>query len=425
MDRKRLICIGAAAAAFLWTSAVGTAEADSVADFYKRKRITIYVSTTPGGGYDTYARTLGRHIGKHIPGKPRVIVKNRPGAGGLIMVNEMYNTLPKDGSVFGTANRGLPMEPLFGRAEAMYDPTKFTWLGSANNEVSLCVSWHTTKIKNVNDMLTRPWTVGSVGVGTDTDAFPRVINTILGARMKLVHGYPGGADINLATARGEVDGRCSWSWSSIKSTRPDWLRDKKINLLMQQSTARHPELPDIPFILDYAKTERDRNILKLIYSRQAWGRPYFGPPGIPADRAKALQVAFMATMKDPAFIRDAKRQKLELAPISGPEIKALMVALYNSPKELVAAAKAAISGDIESTKAEIPIETLMGEIIVVKRGGRRVTLKGGGKTRKVRVSGRRTKITVAGKKAKRKALKAGMKCELTYQGTSAKQFACQ
>lgn len=418
---------GLMAAAFLIAPFGATASADAVSDFYKRKRITIYVGYTAGGGYDRYARTIARHIGRHIPGNPRTVVKNKPGAGGLILTNEMYNTLPKDGSIFATIGRGLPMEPLFGSKEAKFDPTKMLWIGSANNEVSVCVSWHKTKIKTVDDMLTKKWVVGGVAAGSDTDAFPRVVNNLLGAQMKLVTGYPGGADINLAIERGEVDGRCGWSWSSVKSTRAKWLKDKKINVLMQMSTSKHADMPNVPFVLDYAKSERDRNVLKLIYARQAWGRPFVGPPGIPADRAKALQDAFMATMKDPKFLADAKKQKLEIAPISGPEIKKLMVALYKSPPDMVQAAKAALSrtDKIEIAKAVIPIETMAGAIAKLRSGGRRVTFEGGGKTQKVRVSGSRTKITVAGKKAKRKALKVGMKCELTYQGSAAKKFVCQ
>ena len=405
------------------------AAADAVADFYKKKRMTLYVGFSAGGGYDRYSRTLARHIGRHIPGNPRIVVKNRTGAGSMILTNELYNSLPKDGSVFATVGRGQTHEPLLGTKEAKFDATKFTWLGTMNNEVSLCVSWHTSKIKTMDDMLTMPFVVGGVGPGADTDTFPTVLNYVLGAKMKLITGYPGGNDINFATERGELDGRCAWSWSSVKTTRPQWLTDKKINLLVQMSTQPHPELTKlgVPFVMDYAKTDDQKAILNFIYSRQAWGRPYLAPPGVPADRAKALQDAFMATMKDPKFLADAKKQKMEIAPLSGPKVASLVKELYATPQNIIQLASTAASDDtkIEISKAVIPVETLDGKITVIKRGGRKVTVEGGGKKWAVSVSGSRTKVVIAGKKAKRKALKVGMACKLTYQGTAAKAFDCK
>lgn len=400
---------------------------DSVSDFYKKKRITLYVGYSPGGGYDRYSRTLARHMGRHIPGNPRIIVKNRPGAGSMILTNEIYNSLPKDGTAFGNVGRGLPQEPLMGTVEAKYDSTKFTWLGSMNNEVSVCVSWHKSEIKTVDDMMTKPFVVGGVGPGSDTDTFPTAINNVLGAKMKLVTGYPGGNDINFAIERGELDGRCGWSWSSVKSTRAKWVKDKKINVLMQMSTQKHPEMPDVPFVLDLAKDENQRATLAFIYGRQAWGRPYLAPPGIPADRAKALQDAFMATMNDPKFLADAKKQKLEIAALSGPKIAELIKEMYATPDNIVKLAARATSEQtgMDVAKAVIPVETMEGEITGLKRGGRKVTVEGGGKKWAVSVSGSKTAIMVAGKKAKRKALQVGMACKLTYQGTLAKAFDCK
>ncbi|MEE8122937.1 MAG: hypothetical protein V3T93_02410, partial [Alphaproteobacteria bacterium] len=283
--------------------------------------------------------------------------------------------------------------------------------------------------KTLNDFLTKEMIVGGTGPGADTDTFPKVLNNVIGTKLKLVTGYPGGNNINLAIERGEVQGRCGWSWSSVKSTRAQWLRDKKINVLLQMSTAKHPEMPDVPFVMDLAKTEKDRKVLKLVFARQAWGRPFVAPPGVPADRVKALQAAFMATMKDPKFLEDAKKQKLEIAPISGAEIGRLMVALYASPKDIVQAAKEAAekTEKITITKVVIPIVTVKGEITATKRGGRRISFTSGGKTLKTKVSGSRTKVFVGGNKAKRKALKVGMKCAFTYQGsgTESKKIACE
>ena len=429
MRISRILVGLGAAGALLGALIAQPVAAGSVEDFYKGKTITIYIGYAPGGGYGTYARTVGRHIGRHIPGNPGTVAKNRPGAGSLKLANELYNTLPKDGTAIGTIGRGIPMEPLFGTKEAKFDPSKFNWLGSANNEVSVCVSWHKSPIKTLNDFLTKEMIVGGTGPGADTDTFPKVLNNVIGTKLKLVTGYPGGNNINLAIERGEVQGRCGWSWSSVKSTRAQWLRDKKINVLLQMSTAKHPEMPDVPFVMDLAKTEKDRKVLKLVFARQAWGRPFVAPPGVPADRVKALQAAFMATMKDPKFLEDAKKQKLEIAPISGAEIGRLMVALYASPKDLVEAAKEAAekTEKITITKVVIPIVTVKGEITATKRGGRRISFTSGGKTLKTKVSGSRTKVFVGGNKAKRKALKVGMKCAFTYQGsgTESKKIACE
>ena len=402
-------------------------QAESVADFYKGKTITLYIGYSAGGGYDTYARTIGRVIGRHIPGNPKVVAKNKPGAGSLRLTNELYNSLPKDGTVIATFGRGMVMEPLFGNKKAMFDPSKFTWLGSANNEVSVCIAWHESPIQTLDDFLTMPMIVGGTGPGADTDTFPKVLNNILGTKLRLVTGYPGGNDINLAIERGELQGRCGYSWSSLKSRFPQWLTGKKVQILLQMSTAKHPDLPDVPFVMDLAKTDKDRKVLELVFARQAWGRPFAAPPGVPADRVKALQAAFMATMKDADFLADAKKQKLEIAPISGEKIKQLIAALYASPKDLVEAAKEAAekTGKIKITKVVIPIETVKGTITKVQRKGRRVSYKGGGRKGKLSVSGRRTKVSIGGKKAKRKNLKVGMKCEFTFQASAAKKIDCE
>lgn len=402
-------------------------QAESVADFYKGKTITLYIGYSAGGGYDTYARTIGRVIGRHIPGNPKVVAKNKPGAGSLRLTNELYNSLPKDGTVIATFGRGMVMEPLFGNKKAMFDPSKFTWLGSANNEVSVCIAWHESPIQTLDDFLTMPMIVGGTGPGADTDTFPKVLNNILGTKLRLVTGYPGGNDINLAIERGELQGRCGYSWSSLKSRFPQWLTGKKVQILLQMSTAKHPDLPDVPFVMDLAKTDKDRKVLELVFARQAWGRPFAAPPGVPADRVKALQAAFMATMKDADFLADAKKQKLEIAPISGEKIKQLIAALYASPKDLVEAAKEAAekTGKIKITKVVIPIETVKGTITKIQRKGRRVSYKGGGRKGKLSVSGRRTKVSIGGKKAKRKNLKVGMKCEFTFQASAAKKIDCE
>ncbi|NQV56845.1 MAG: hypothetical protein HQ503_13380, partial [Rhodospirillales bacterium] len=279
---------------------------------------------------------------------------------------------------------------------------------------------------NLEQLKTKRMIVGGTGPGADTDTFPKVLNNLLGTKIKLVTGYPGGADVNLAIERGEVDGRCGYSWTSLKSRQKNWLDEKKVVVLVQMSTAKHPDIPNVPFIMDMANTPRDKQVLEFIYARQAWGRPFLAPPGIPADRAKALQTAFMDTMKDPKLLADAEKQRLEINPVSGPDVAKLIVGLYSAPKDIIQAAKEATesAAKTEVEKAVIPIETVNGKITKLGNGGRKVSFKGGDRKGSLSVSGSKTKLMVGGKKAKRKALKVGMSCAFTFQGSAAKQISC-
>jgi len=406
--------------------AMPPASADEVEDFFKRKRITMYIGYTAGGGYDLYARTLTRHMGRHIPGNPRFVAKNRPGAGSMILTNDLYNTLPQDGTTMATVGRGMATEPLFKNEQAKYDPRKMHWIGSMNNEVSVCAAWHTVPVKIWEDMRTRGMIVGGTAVGSDTDTFPTVLNNVLGTKLKLITGYPGGNDINFAIEKGEVEGRCGWSWSSVKSTRAQWLKEGKVSILLQMSTAKHPEMPEVPFVMDFAKTEKDLKILKIIFARQMWGRPFLVGPGVPKARVAALRKAFDATMKDEKFLAEAKRQKMEITPVSGEEVQKAVAELYEADEDIVKAAKEATTytGNIEISKAVIPVETKSGKITGIKRGGRRVSWEGGDTKRTLAVSGSKTEVMVDGKKAKRSALKEGMSCKFTYQASAAKKIAC-
>jgi tripartite-type tricarboxylate transporter receptor subunit TctC len=409
----------------------GTAQAQSVADFYKVKRVTVYIGYGAGGGYDRYGRTLSRHMGRFIPGKPRLIAKNMPGAGSIKLANALYNTLPKDGTAMGIIGRGLPMEPLFGRKGPRYDATKFNWIGSLNNEVSTCVSWHKTGVKTVEDAKKKQLIFATTAQGSDGVDFAIIMNNIVGTKFKLITGYPGGSTLTIAMERGESTGRCGWSWSSIKSTRPDWLRDKKINILVQLALKKHPEIsPKVPLVMDLAKTKRDKQILRLIFARQTMGRPFLAPPKLPADRVAALRNAFDTMVKDKGFLKDAKKTKMEIQPVSGKEIEKLIANVYATPKDIVQAAAEA-TNRLTKTKLEkkvFPWLTVQGKVTGTKRGGRRISFKlTDGSKAKVRVSGSKTKVKVAGKKAKRKAIKKGMSCKIVYKGsgTRAKSLDCK
>jgi tripartite-type tricarboxylate transporter receptor subunit TctC len=311
---------------------LSTDHAQAQADFYRGKTIDLMIGYSVGGGYDVYARLIAKHLGKHIPGNPTVTPKNMEGAGSLRLANWLYNVAAKDGHVFGTIGRGTGFDPLLGSKTAQFDGTKFNWIGSANDEVSVCVVWNgRSKVTKFDDLLTQELAVGGTGAAADTDQFPRIINGVLGTKMKIITGYPGGNDVNLALERGEVDGRCGWSWSSVKSTRANWMSEKKITILMQLSLAKHPDLPDVPLIVDLTKNEEQRQILKLIFARQALGRPFLAPPGVPADRVAMLRKAFMDTMADKEFLAEADKAQLEITPVAGDQIQKLVAEVYQTP----------------------------------------------------------------------------------------------
>ncbi len=425
MTAPRILTIFALALTLAFTA--GAANAESVAQFFKGKKVIIYIGTPPGGGYDAYGRTLARHIGRFIPGNPSVIPKNVPAASGLVLANNLYNRLPKDGTAIGVWPRGQITEPLFGNKRARFHGAKFNWIGSINKDVSVCITWHKSKAQTTDEFLTKPVIMGGGNAGSTNNQYPLVLNNLLGAKLRLVAGYPGGRDILLAMERGEVEGRCGISWSAAKARISDWLRDKKVNVLMQMSTFKHPELPNVPLVMDYAKTEKDRTALRLIFANGAFGRPFALPPGVPPDRVKAMRAAFMATLLDKKFLAEAKKRRLEVQPVSGEEVQRLIKKLYASPKDVVAAALDAQRNTSRSkiTQAKIPTVTVKGTITKVRRGGRRVSYKGGGKTYKTSVSGRRTKVTIGGNKAKRSKLKAGMLCSFTTRGSAAKKIACE
>ena len=332
--------VGAVAAMLAILAAPGLAQ--SPGDFFKDRAIDLYIGYSVGGGYDVYARLLARHLGKHVPGGPTIVPRNMEGAGSLRLANWLYGAAPRDGSAIATISRGAPFDKLLGRPGIAFDGSEFSWIGSANDEVSVCVAWHTSGVATFADLARTPLIVGAAGAGSDDDQFPRVINGVLGTKMRVVSGYPGGNDVILAMERGEVGGRCGWSWSSIKANRPAWLSEKKINILFQLGLSRHPDLPEVPLVTDFATDDAQRSVLKLILARQALGRPFLGPPAIPPDRLAALRQAFVATMKDPEFLADAERLKLEIRPLSGEQASVVVREIYAQTSPDVAKRAAAL-----------------------------------------------------------------------------------
>jgi tripartite-type tricarboxylate transporter receptor subunit TctC len=330
---------GLAAALFVFVPVVvvpATGFAQTPAEFYRGKTVDLYIAYSVGGGYDQYARLIARHMGQHIPGTPTVVPHNMPGAGGMRAANWLQSAAPKDGTVFGATSRAMAFEPLLGNKSAKYDPTKITWVGSANDEVSVCMAWHTSGITAFKQVQQRELVVGAGGPADDTYQFPAILNNMFGAKFKIVTGYAGGNEINIAMERGEVYGRCGFPWSTVKASHQHWMRDKSFNLLMQFSLAKHKDLPDVPLVMDLARNDEQRQILKLVFGRQVMGRPYVAPAGVPKDRADALRKAFTATMEDKAFLADVAKAKFEITAVSGDQLESMVLDIYRSTPPAVA-----------------------------------------------------------------------------------------
>jgi len=313
------------------------------ASFYKGRSIQLLIGFSPTGGYDTYARALARHMGKHIPGNPNILPQNMPGAGGLKVANYIYNVAPKDGTAFAVFARGIPMERLLGRtAGHQFDATKFTWIGSITDEPSVCVFWHQSGIRTWEDMKTKPYKLGGSGILTDLDIYANVLHNMFDLPSRLISGFPGGSEVVLSMQRREVDGRCGWSWSSLHGLDRQLLDQKLVTVPLQLSFEKIPELPDVPLVIDLADDPKDKAALRLIFSRQIMARPFAAPPGLPADRIKALRDAFDATMKDPAFLAEMARMKLEVRPVPGTKLDELVREVYSYPADVVKIAADAI-----------------------------------------------------------------------------------
>lgn len=321
------------------------AVAEDASSFYSGKTVKLYIGFGPGGSYDLYGRLVAKYIGNHIPGHPTVVPMNMEGAGSLRLANWLYNAAPKDGTVIATISRAVPFDPLIGadQSAAQFDPTKFTWLGSANNEVSTCVSWDKSGVKTFDDLKTKGMVMGGDGPTADAEQYARVMNGVFSTKINIVSGYSGSNEINLAMERGEVQGRCGWSWSSVQATHPDWVKNGTIDVLVQMGAKKSPDLPNTPQLSDLATADEQKQILRLILARQPLGRPFLAPPKLPADRAEALRKAFDETMTDPQFLADAKQAKLDVDPISGAEIQSLLKDIVDTPKPVASKARELIA----------------------------------------------------------------------------------
>jgi len=332
---RHAVFIGIAALAALAANLAWPAGA-AEADFYAGKTIQLLIGFSSGGGYDAYGRLLAHHMGRHIPGNPRLVAQNMPGAGSLKAVNYLYNVAPRDGTAFAGFAPGVVVEPLLGRSEgAQFEAPNFTWLGSISREVSVCAFIKAAGIRSWPDMQTKPSVIGASGGGAESDVFPNVLRKLFNLPFKIVTGYPGGTEIILAMERHEVDGRCGWSWTSLLSRSKALLENKQIDLTLQIGLAKDKALPDVPLIMDLTDDALKKAALKLIVSRQMIARPFAAPPGVPAERARLLRAAFDATMRDADFLGEASRLSLDVDPVGGAEVEALLKEIYASPREVV------------------------------------------------------------------------------------------
>jgi tripartite-type tricarboxylate transporter receptor subunit TctC len=303
------------------------------------KPITIYVAGTAGGGIDLVSRALARHFGEHLAGKPSVVVQDMPGAGGIRAANFIAESAPRDGTAMGTFAGGPIIEPLIGARNPGYDMSKFTWIGAATKDVGLCVAMASSPFKTIDDARRQEMIVAGTGAGSETDTYPIILNEVLKTKMKLVTGYLGTKETIMAMETGEAHGRCSFALSALKMTRPDWIPQKKVNILFQLALEKSPELPDVPLALDFVTNEADRQLLELMMATKAIGLPFTAPPGVPAARASALRRAFDATMKDPAFLAEAAKMRLVIAPTTGERAQAIVAKMYATPASVVERAK--------------------------------------------------------------------------------------
>jgi tripartite-type tricarboxylate transporter receptor subunit TctC len=322
------------------------ADEASIAKFYKGKTITIVIGSSPGGGYDLYGRLVARYLGKYIPGRPDVIATNMSGAASAAAAQYIYNTAPKDGTVVAEIYPGGVMEPILGtKGHVRYDSTKFNYIGSANADAYICEARADAPVKTLADAMKTPIILGASAGGGSTHDFPTLLNHVLGTKFKIVSGYPGSNEITLAIEKGEVQGACGIGWSSLEGAHPDWLRTHFVNILAQEIIRPNPELQKlgVPLAISFAKTDRQRQIMKLIYTQPLFGRPFIAAPEVPKDRVEALRAAFKEALSSPEAVAQAKTERLDLIPMWGDDLQKTVLDLFATPPDIVAETKAAIS----------------------------------------------------------------------------------
>lgn len=314
------------------------ARANDVADFYRGKTVSMIVGTSAGNDYDNRGRLIARYIGRHIPGEPQIVPRNMPGGGGIVAANWLASLAPRDGTVLHMIMQNMMSSQALGVGGVQFDTRRFMWVGNTTSAPNVVNAWHTTGVRSIADVQTRGLVVGAP-VGTAGVIYPEVMNALIGTKFKIVTGYPGGNEVNIAMERGEVEGRGSNSWASWKSTKPHWLAEKKLNILVQVGLKRHPDLPDVPLLLELARNEADRQVLTFISADTAVSRSVVTTPDTPSERVDALRRAFDATMRDPQFLADAAKSKMDISPMAGEEAQKIADSIVDTPAAVVDRAK--------------------------------------------------------------------------------------
>jgi tripartite-type tricarboxylate transporter receptor subunit TctC len=333
----------AALAAVLILSA-GTLRAETVEEFYRGKTLQLMVGGGSGGGNDFFARIFAKHFPRLMPGSPNIVIFNIPGAGGIVGANQLYNTMPRDGTVMGMFQRNIPLEPLLSDGHTQYDSLKMQWIGSLNSETNVVVAWHTARVKKFEDLFTTEFLIGASGGAADSLVYPLLFNRVLGTKFKIVRGYKSGDDLDLAMERGEVEGRASVTWTTFSGSRGQAYRAGKAFPLAQFGLTKNPALPNLPNLYDLVKDPTDRQVFELLLARQETGRPCVVAPDVPADRVAALRKAFEEVAADKEFLADIKARGGTIELITGKEVEDLLRRLYAAPKDIVERTKAVLAG---------------------------------------------------------------------------------
>jgi tripartite-type tricarboxylate transporter receptor subunit TctC len=392
------------------------------------KTVKLVIGTGTGGGFNNYGRLTAKHMKKHLPGKPTVIVQNMPGAGGIRSLDWLHRAAPKDGSAIVT----MPSAPLFAKIMGFkgikYDSTRFNYLISVDRLRNMLVLWHTTPYKTVKDLFEKQVIIGNSS--KPSAMVPAMLNRMIGSRFKVISGYPGTGSIGLAMERGEVDGVINYTWSSITGTKPHWLSGKKIRILMQVTfqPSNDPRLKDVPTLEKFVKDKETRAVLEILLAKQVVGRAYIAPEGVPAGIVATYRKVLTKIVNDSAYLAEAKRRKLTISPTSGEEVAKFIKHIYATPKSAVDKlhAEMQLAGKT-ITKRKTNYYTAQAKLVEIKRKGRRIHFMEKGKLVQANVSGRGTKITIGGKKARSKRLKVGMNCAITFEGhrSVAKTIKCK
>lgn len=329
--------------------ALGPAQAqDPVEAFYRGKSVNVVIASAAGGGFDAYGRIVSRHLGRHIPGNPTMIAQNMPGAAGATATFHVMNVGARDGTVLGAIHPGNIIEPIFGdKRKVRYDPSAFQYIGNANNDVYVCYARMDAPAKSFEEAMTKELIIGSSGEGASTRDFPLLLNRVLGTKFKVLLGYSGNREVQLAIERGEIHGQCGAGWSSVISNHPDWFEKKLMRVLAQEASHSHPQLDawGVPKSVDFAKTQEQRDVLDLVYAQERFGRPYVMATEVPPERVAAMRKAFMAMARDPAFLAEAKKLNLDVDASSGEEVQALVKKVFATPAHIVELAKKATAAE--------------------------------------------------------------------------------